>query len=152
MYLALTDLFRAWWTDAIHEEWMRGVVRDCPGVTREKAERVRDLMNAHVRDCLVTGYEDLIPALKLLDPDDRHVLAAAIRAGAGVIVTANLADFPPATLAQYGIEARHPDEFVMDLLDLDADAVYGGGSHSEGEPQEPAAQPRRVPGIARGTG
>lgn len=42
MYLALTDLFRARWTDAIHEEWMRGVVRDCPDITREKAERVRD--------------------------------------------------------------------------------------------------------------
>ncbi len=64
MYLALTGLIRARWTDAIHEEWMRNVVRDYPDITREKAERVRDLMNAHVRDCLVTGYEDLIPALK----------------------------------------------------------------------------------------
>lgn len=51
MYLALTDLFRARWTDAIHEEWMRNVVRDYPDVTRAKTERVRDLMNAHVRDC-----------------------------------------------------------------------------------------------------
>lgn len=118
MYLALTDLFRAKWTDAIHEEWMRAVQRDYPDINREKAEKVRNLMNAHVRDCLVTDYEELIPALTLPDPDDRHVLAAAIRARADVIVTANLGDFPAATLKTYGIEAQHPDDFIMHLLDL----------------------------------
>ena len=118
MYLAMTDLFGARWTEAIHEEWMRNVQKDYPDITREKAERVRDLMNAHVRDCLVTGYEDLIPALTLPDPDDRHVLAAAIRSGAAVIVTANLADFPAEALKQYGIAAQHPDEFINHLLDL----------------------------------
>ena len=80
-------------------------------------------MNAHVRDCLVTGYEDLIEALTLPDPDDRHVLAAAIRSGAGVIVTSNLADFPRETLARYGIEAQHPDEFIVHLLHLAPDLV-----------------------------
>lgn len=118
MYLALTDLFRAKWTDDIHEEWMRNVREDYRDITHAQVERIRDLMNAHVRDCLVTDYEDLIPALTLPDPDDRHVLAAAIRAGAGVIVTTNLADFPTETLAKYGIEAQHPDQFIMHLLDL----------------------------------
>jgi predicted nucleic acid-binding protein len=118
MYLGMTDLFRAKWTDAIHEEWMRAIQRDYPDITREKAEKVRDLMNAHVRDCLVTDYENLIPAITLPDPDDRHVLAAAIRARADVIVTSNLADFPAATLKTYGIEAQHPDDFIMHLLDL----------------------------------
>ena len=61
MYLALTDLFRAKWTDAIHQEWMRNVRQDYPDMTRAQVERIRDLMNAHVRDCLVTGYEPLIP-------------------------------------------------------------------------------------------
>src|SRR5689334_18975619 len=99
MYLALTDLFRAKWTDAIHEEWMRNVRKDYPDITQAQTERIRDLMNGHVRDCLVTGYEDLIETLDLPDPDDRHVLAAAIRAGADVIVTTNLADFPKEALA-----------------------------------------------------
>ena len=125
MYLALTDLFRARWTDAIHEEWMSNVQKDYPDITRQKAERIRDLMNAHVRDCLVTGYEDLIPSLTLPDPDDRHVLAAAIRVGAEVIVTTNLADFPAETLEQYGIEAQHPDEFICRLLDETPAAVCG---------------------------
>ncbi|MCC7084028.1 MAG: PIN domain-containing protein [Pirellulales bacterium] len=118
MYLALTDLFRAKWTDAIHEEWMRNVRKDYPDITQAQVENIRDLMNAHVRDCLVTDYEALIPALQLPDADDRHVFAAAIRAGADVIVTANLADFPSAELSKYGIEAQHPDEFIMHLLDL----------------------------------
>jgi len=92
-------------------------------MTRPQVERNRDLMNAHVRDCLVTDYEDLIEALALPDPDDRHVLAAAIRGGADVIVTTNLADFLKVTLAKYGIDAQHPDEFIMRLLDLAPDRV-----------------------------
>jgi PIN domain len=123
MYLALTDLFRAKWTDAIHLEWMRNVRKDYPDVTQAQVERIRDLMNAHVRDCLVTGYEDLIETLSLPDPGDRHVLAAAIRAGADLIVTTNLADFPNETLARYGIEAQHPDDFILRLLDLAPNVV-----------------------------
>jgi hypothetical protein len=75
-------------------------------------------MNSHVRDCLVTNYEELIPALILPDPDDRHVLAAAIHSGSDVIVTYNLKDFPADAINKYGIEAQHPDEFIMHLLDL----------------------------------
>ncbi len=62
-------------------------------------------------------------ALTLPDLNDRHVLAAAIRAGAGVIVTSNLTDFPKETLTKYGIEAQHPDEFIMHLLDLAPNVV-----------------------------
>ena len=75
-----------------------GAAPEDPDITRQQAERIRDLMNAHDRDCLVTGYEDLIPALTLPDADDRHVLAAALRAGADVMVTSNLVDFPAETL------------------------------------------------------
>jgi hypothetical protein len=117
MHLALSDLFRAKWTDQIHEEWMRSVLDSRPDLTREQLERTRALMNAHARDCLVTGYEDLIPTLALPDENDRHVLAAAIRGRATVIVTFNLADFPAASLAPYEIEAQHPDEFVAGLIE-----------------------------------
>lgn len=74
-------------------------------------------MSEAVRDCLVTGYEELIDSLTLPDPDDRHVLAAAIRARAEVIVTCNLTDFPTETLARFDIEALHPDDFLPFLLD-----------------------------------
>ena len=81
MYLAMTGLYRARWTNDIHEEWMRNVQRDYPDVTRQQAERIRDLMNAHIVDCLVTGYETLIPSLALPDPDaslERQGLAQTV--------------------------------------------------------------------------
>ena len=71
----------------------------------------------------MTGYEELIESLVLPDPDDRHVLAAAIRSQAGVIVTYNVKDFPEEILSKYGIEVQHPDEFVTHLFDLAAGAV-----------------------------
>jgi len=99
MWVTLQDVVLARWTDDIHEEWMRSVLRERYDLTRVQLERTRDLMNQSVRDCLVTDYHDLIPGLTLPDADDRHVLAAAIRAGANVIVTYNLKDFPAARLS-----------------------------------------------------
>ena len=118
IYLAMTNIYRARWTDAIHEEWMRNVEKDYPDVTRQQAERIRDLMNQAILDPLVTGYEWRIPALTLPDPDDRHVLAAAIQCSAEVIVTFNLRDFPRELLDPHGIKALHPDAFIIQQLDL----------------------------------
>jgi predicted nucleic acid-binding protein len=114
--LAVSDVFRARWTNRIHEEWMRSVLANRPDLTPEQLERTRSLMNRAVPDCLVADYEGLIEPLELPDPDDRHVLAAAIRCHAAVIVTYNLRDFPAACLAPYGIEALHPDEFISRQL------------------------------------
>jgi len=118
MYLALTDLYRPRWTEEIHEEWMRHVLRDYPDMTRQQVERIRALMDSHVRGCLVTGYKSLVPTLQLPDPDDRHVLAAAIHSDADAILTFNLRDFPAASVARYGIEVVHPDDFLALQLDL----------------------------------
>ena len=137
MRLALTDLFRARWTDEIHEEWMRNVLRNRPDLTQSQIERTRDLMNAHVRDCLVEGYQSLIPALDLPDPNDRHVLAAAIRANASVVVTFNLADFPEEQLAAYGIEAQHPDQFIVHLIDLDREKVCAAAEEQRASLRNP---------------
>jgi hypothetical protein len=71
----------------------------------------------------VGGYEELVGGLTLPDPADRHVLAAAIRAGAQIIVTFNLKDFPDDALAAYGIETKHPDDFVIDQIGLAPGAV-----------------------------
>jgi hypothetical protein len=83
----------------------------------ERLARTKMLMNDAVRDCLVTGFEDLIESISLPDPHNRHVFAAAIRAAAEVIVTLNLKDFPAAALVGYDIEAQHPDEFLVSLFD-----------------------------------
>ena len=118
MHLALSDLYRARWSDRIHDEWMRNVLASRPDLTAEQLERTRRLMNAHVRDCLVTGFEYLIASIELPDPSDRHVVAAAIHAGASLIVTFNLKDFPAEALKPYNLAAQHPDDFIVDLLDL----------------------------------
>lgn len=116
--LAQTNLFKAKWSADIHREWIGALLRNEPRRNRVALERTRDLMDRAVRDCLVTGYELLIPALTLPDAGDRHVLAAAITGRCDVIVTQNLKDFPAAALAPYGIEARHPDEFLSNHLSL----------------------------------
>jgi predicted nucleic acid-binding protein len=136
MWLALTDLFRAKWTDRIHDEWIRAVLRTRPEL-KANLDRTRAMMNAHVRDCLVTGYEPLIESLDLPDPDDRHVLAAAITAHADLIVTKNLNDFPAERLAPYGIEARHPDAFVRDLLERDEAIVLAAVAEHRASLQNP---------------
>lgn len=123
MRLALTDLYRARWSDQIHEEWINAVLRNRPDLSRAQLERTRSLMNAHVRDALVDGHQPLIPALELPDPDDRHVLAVAIQCGADLILTFNLDDFPEPALAGYGIGACRPDLFLVDQLNLDAERV-----------------------------
>lgn len=123
MHLALLDVVEARWSAEIHEEWIRSVLAQRPDVTRAQLERTRHLMDAHVRDGLVSGYTALIPTLTLPDPQDRHVLAVAIHAKADVLVTFNLRDFPAQTLALFGIEAQHPDEFVTALLERDVARV-----------------------------
>jgi predicted nucleic acid-binding protein len=122
--IARSGLVQAKWTDQILDEAMRARTRNHPDAPAEKLQRLRELINDAVRDCLVTGYEPLIDGLKLPDPDDRHVLAAAIKAGAQVIVTANLRDFPAAELAPWGIEGKSPDDFILDQISIDARIVY----------------------------
>src|ERR1700722_10465987 len=106
--LAQAGLIRARWTETIHDEGVRNVLADNPALSAERLARTRTLMNEAVRDCRVSGYEDLIDSLTLPDPDERHILAAAIRANAEVIVTFNVKDFPTGVLAGYNIEAQHP--------------------------------------------
>lgn len=141
MHLALTDLFRARWTNDIHDEWIRNVLSDRPDLTLEQLTRTKELMNAHVRDCVVEGYEQLIPSIELPDPDDRHVLAAAIRCSADVIVTFNLGDFPSEVLTQYSIEAQHPDEFIMHLLDLNSGRVCAAAERHRRSLKNPPKTP-----------
>lgn len=123
--LAGTGLFRAKWTTRIHDEWQRAVLRTRPDIDPARLTNIAALMDASVPDCLVRGWEPLETAMaeQLPDPADGHILAAAVRCRAGVIVTRNLRHFPPAALAPYDIDAQHPDDFIAHLLDLDDLAV-----------------------------
>lgn len=122
--IAQSGLVQAKWTDRILDEVVGAVQKSRPEVTAEKLARLRQLMYDAIPDGIVTGYEPLIEGLSLRDPDDRHVLAAAIKSGAQVIVTADK-DFVPADLAPWNLEAKTPDDFVLDQIDINDRIVWG---------------------------
>jgi len=99
--VATTDLFKARWTEKIHQEWTQNLLRSRSDISESQLQKIVALMNLAVPDCLVKNYEGLIESLELPDPDDRHVLAAAIKCQADVIVTNNLKDFPENVLENY---------------------------------------------------
>jgi predicted nucleic acid-binding protein len=121
--LAVTRLFDARWTNRIHDEWVRNLLEDHPEISLMQLERTKKLMNQAVLDSLITDFEHFIPSINLPDPNDAHVVAAAVACKAGRIVTFNLKDFPDATLQPLGILAIHPDDFVLEIMSLDALAV-----------------------------
>lgn len=115
--LSVAELLRPRWTAQIHEEWMRNLLADRPELERARIERRREMMDRAIDDCLITGYEPLIPTLQLPDADDRHVLAAAIHSQAQIILTSNLRDFPATALAPHGLVAQGPDQFLTQLVE-----------------------------------
>jgi len=139
--IANTGVVRARWSEPILDECFRSILAHRPDLKAEALARTRALMSQAVPDCIVRGFEDLVDVLDLPDPDDRHVLAAAIRGGAQAIVTFNLADFPAATLARYDVEAKHPDDFVLDAIDLAPGRVTSVVSEQAGSLRNP---PRTV--------
>jgi PIN domain len=119
VYIAQTKLFRARWSDAVHEGWVPNLLTNRPDLKAEDLAKTRQLMDATVLDALVTGYQPLIAAMNLPDPDDRNVLAAAVVCKASCIVTFDLGDFPPDRLAPYGLHAVHPDDFLLGVESID---------------------------------
>ncbi len=123
--IAQADLVQAKWSDQILDETFKALRAKMPDVDESKWSNVRRLMNGAIRDGLVVGYESLIDVVQdLPDLGDRHVVAAAIKCKAQVIVTSNLRDFPPEALQTWDVEAKHPDAFVMDQINLNHSAVY----------------------------
>lgn len=123
MHLTLAGAFQARWTDRIHDEWTRNVLKNRPDLTFARLQRTRQLMDEYADNCLVERYERHIDGLVLPDPDDRHVLAAAIQCKAQAIVTFNLRDFPRNLLDQHGLRAVGPDDFVTRLFEKDPGSV-----------------------------
>lgn len=114
--VAIEGLVAARWSERILDEVFRSVARDRPDLDSARLARTRQRMCDAVLDCMVTGFDELEEAITLPDVDDRHVVAAAVRAGASVIVTFNLRDFPDVEMARHGLVALHPDVFAVELL------------------------------------
>ncbi|RJF86771.1 PIN domain-containing protein [Oleomonas cavernae] len=120
---AFDGLVAARWTDDIHAEWIRNLAANAPATPIARLEATRDRMKAALPEADVADYRPLIADLHLPDPDDRHVLAAAIAGKASVIVTLNLKDLPAKDLLPYGITSVSPDSFLSGLYATSPDAL-----------------------------
>jgi predicted nucleic acid-binding protein len=119
--LAEEYLYRPKWSDDIEKEWTRNLMANRPDIKPDVFLHIVTEMNRSFQDAKVTGYNKLIEGLSLPDPDDRHVLAAAIMSRSDVIVTYNLKDFDIKELSKYHVEAVHPDDFIVNIIDLDGE-------------------------------
>lgn len=115
--LAETGAYRPVWSTDVLAEVEQALPQLSDSMTADKAHHRVTAMQTAFPDAEVRGYESLIPSMTNA-PRDRHVMAAAVRAGAALIVTANLADFPTTACGPYGIESVHPDDFLLDQLEL----------------------------------
>jgi hypothetical protein len=121
MWLAARGVIRAYWTNEIHDEWMRNVERDY-GIARSVLERVRKLMDRAAGDAVIRHYRQHEQLFAKTDAKDRHVAAAAVaarkrsRADVVTIITWNLKDFDRRELAKVGVAAETPDTFLCRLF------------------------------------
>src|SRR5690606_28846194 len=115
-WFAYYELYTPKWSATIFEEWKDVMIRK--GLTSDEAYKRTQRANMAFPDALVTNYERLIDSLELPDVKDRHVLAAAIKSNANVIVTNNLKDFPKEYLNSFGVNAKSADDFLTDIIDL----------------------------------
>ena len=115
--LAEAGLFRPRWSARILDETQKAISEITKGAT--DGSRQRAGIEAAFPEAIVSGYEVFEGKLDLPDPDDNHVLAAAISTSASVIVTDNLADFPAVSLAPHAIDAISADDFIADTIELD---------------------------------
>src|SRR6516165_9159728 len=112
---AVDRLVGARWTDEIHDEWTRNLAAGVRAIPIARSQRTRQMVNDALPMAMVTGYADRVAAVNLPDPDDRHVVAAGIAAGATLILTWNLRDFPVKELQKFGLLRETPDTFLSDL-------------------------------------
>ena len=132
-------LYRPLWSERVLTEAQEAVEEIHPGI--DVGRRFTDMREAF-GDALVTGWEELEPGILLPDENDRHVVAAAIRGSADAIVTANLADFPATALGPLGLEAVHPDDFLLDQLDLSPPTILQVIHEQATHTRKPALTPR----------
>jgi predicted nucleic acid-binding protein len=142
MSLAEAGLYAAKWSTRIEEEWIRALETKRPDLKGRLGTR-RDAMREAVPDweVLETAWKAVVGSVQLPDPDDAHVLAAAIAAHADCIVTVNLRHFPDAAVGAYGIEVVDPDKFIINQWDLDQLAAVAAFKRMRARWKKPQATP-----------
>ena len=139
---ASAGLYQPRWSELILEEVRRNLVKTGRS-TNTQAERLIEMMRRAFPEAAVQGFEPLVDHMTN-DVKDRHVVAAAVTAGAQVIVTRNLQDFPAAALRPFTVEAQSPDEFLAYLVDLDPDRMVKIVIQQAGALRKPAKTVEQV--------
>jgi hypothetical protein len=139
--LAERGTYRPLWSKDVLDELRRNLAK--VGIDPAAIEHRISSMNSTFPDAMVSGYADLVPQMNC-DKKDRHVLAAAIRGGAAIIVTFNLGHFPDAALEPYQLAAVHPGDFLLDQLDLYPATVADAVTSVPGAYENP---PVTIPGF-----
>jgi hypothetical protein len=142
MSVAATGLYAPKWTQRIEDEWTRSLGQKTgrpPGSYTVRRDAMRDA--APDWEVPEQAWSRIAPCLQLPDPDDVHVLAAAIAGHADCIVTANLKDFPEDALAPFGIQVIHPDEFLIAQMDLDSLSVLAAFKEQRARLKNPVYTP-----------
>ena len=121
LWFAAERLYQPHWSATILAEWRSSVARRFPDMVAEKLDNQQRMMSDAFPDALIDGYDAIVEALKLPDQMDRHVLAAAIVGKCSGIVTANVKHFPTAEVGAFNIDVIHPDDFIVNIIDLDQD-------------------------------
>ena len=138
---ARRGLYTPLWSDRILEEWARATVKLGPGAETVARGEIA-LMRAAWPRAVVAPAPGIVARLWLPDPDDLHVLAAAIAGSADILVTFNAVDFPRATLAEEGIERLDPDQFLLRLHAAAPDEVAQAA-------EEVRAEAERLSGVVQ---
>lgn len=125
LWFADARLLRPVWSKDVLIEWRRSVQRRHADMDDAKCDRLQAAFTSHFPDAEVSDYDAFINAITLPDPDDRHVLAAAIVGKCNGIITSNLRHFPTETVSKFGIEVIHPDQFIVNVIDLDENKAIG---------------------------
>lgn len=140
--VAERNLYHPLWSQRIVEEAVRALQQVHPEVPASQFVDRFDQMNAAFEDALVVGWEKLEQQPVLPDANDRHVLAAAVRGSAGIIVTNNTSDFPPAVLQEFDIEVTDADQFLLDQLDLAPQVIANVIREQAGDTRNPSLAPQ----------
>jgi hypothetical protein len=122
---AVDGLVQPRWSDEIHQEWIRNLMTGTLGIPSDRLQRTRRLMDNALPAATVRAYSVHIPAVSLPDPNDRHVVAAAIASGASMIITWNVQDFPMTELKKFGLRRQTPDTFLAHLCERIPDLTVG---------------------------
>jgi hypothetical protein len=143
---AEAGLFTPLWSARVLDEWRIATASKRGLRAEDDAVAVQSQMESLFPDARIEPADET--DIRLPDPADRHVLAAAVSGGAGVLVTFNLRDFPRRVLAAHGVEARHPDGFLWELWCLSPDrmapVVERALAEAGSEPQRTRATLKRA--------